>query len=80
MIQATHAEPALHEAHSGWLGRAWARAATVPTMPPRPFSKEVPPRMTAAMASNSRPMAMVGWAAFMRAVMMNAATAASSPP
>jgi len=30
MIQATHAEPALHEAHSGWLGRAWARAATVP--------------------------------------------------
>jgi len=52
---------------------------TVPMMPPRPFSKDVPPRMTAAIASNSMPMPTNGCAALVRAVMMKEAKAANAP-
>src|SRR5215207_282932 len=51
---------------------------TVPVSPPRPPTKEVPPSITAAMASNSKPMPIVGWAEFVRAVITKEASAAST--
>ena len=56
---------------------------TTPTrVPPRlplPRSNDVPPTMTAAMASNSMPMAAVGWPELMRPVSSSAANPAIAP-